>query len=364
MVNPFFHFLFEEKTEYLTPTCSLNRALLAKLPLRHIDDTIEGLTFQEIFSTKLVVEEIKVLSKVYGVDISSYEDYMLPRLLDEWLVCDDIKLKQLSSKVAVKFGNRLGLLLLALRQGDKANRDAREDWSDEHWEYWAGLDTIIFVGGLASSMLGRKFKEQIHFIFDTANEKPYNIMLFDNGTYVGVMGCAQQLMKDDTTSLVFDFGHTNLKRCIVSKGIGQIKEFTPLESVKSLYVHSKLSEGEDKWETALLLHKYLVKTIVDTYKEYSDRYDLSDEILISIANYNAGGELNSERGGYAKLTELSNDYAKLLIEDLSAMLHKRVKVRLVHDGTANALYFTEVENAACISLGTAFGVGFTDIKIK
>lgn len=364
MNNPFYYYLFEEKSEYLTPTCSLNRAVIKKLPLCNIDDAIEGLTFQEIFSTKLVVDEIKALSKVYGVDVSSYEDYMLPRLLDEWLLSDDIRLKQLSSKVAVKFGNRLGLLLLSLRQGDKANREARADWDDEHWRYWAQLDTVIFVGGLASSMLGRKFKEQIHHIFDVAKEKPYNIMLFDNGTYIGVMGCAQRLMKDNTTSLVFDFGHTNLKRCIVSKGVGQIKEFTPLESVKSQYVHLKLGEGEDKWETALLLHKYLVKTIVDTYKEYADRYDFSNEILISIANYNAGGQLNPVRGGYAKLTELSNDYAKLLTEDLSGMLHHRIKVRLVHDGTANALYFSEIENAACISLGTAFGVGFTDIKIK
>jgi len=61
---------------------------------------------------------------------------------------------------------------------------------------------------------------------------------------------------------------------------------------------------------------------------------------------------------------LSNDYAKLLMEDLSGMLHKKVKVRLVHDGTANALYFSEIENSVCVSLGTAFGVGFTDIIIE
>ncbi len=364
MINPFLSLLREEKSEYLTPVCSLNKAVIAKVPIKGIDDSIEGMTFRDVFSTELVVREIKELSQVYGIDISSYEDYALPKLLDTALVSDDVKLNQMASKVAVKFGDRLGLLLLTLRLGEQENRDVRSDWDERHWQYWAQLDTVIFVGGLASSMLGRRFKERIQYVFDMASAKPYNIMLFDNGTFVGAMGCAQKLQKDDTTALVFDFGHTNLKRCIISKKAGEIREFTALESIKSRYVHSKMSDGEDKWETALRLHKYLVKTIVDTYKSNEYKYDLSDEILISIANYNAGGELNPVRGGYAKLTELSNDYAKLLVEDISGLLHKRVKVRLVHDGTANALYFSEVENSVCISLGTAFGVGFTDIKMQ
>ncbi len=363
MDNPFVSYLKEEKIEYLTPVCSLNKAVLNKLPLYGVEDEIEGMTFREIFSTQSVIEEIKTVAKEYNIDISSFEDYMLPRLLDKALVSNDIKYKQLSSKVAVKFGNRLGMLLLSLRLGEMENQSARPDWNSVHWEYWSCLDTIIFVGGLASGMFGRKLKEQILYIFDRAGAKPYNIMLFDNGTFVGVMGCAQHLMKDDTTGLVFDFGHTNLKRCVVKKGVGEIRNFIALESTKSLYVHSKPLDGEDVWESALLLHKYLVKTIVDTYKQQISKHNLSDEIIISIANYNAGGVLNSERGGYAKLTELGTDYSKILSEDLSSMLHRRIKVRLVHDGTANALYFSEIENSACISLGTAFGVGFTDIKI-
>ncbi len=362
MKNPFLSYLKEEKSEYLTPLCSLNKAVLEKLPLCCVDDDIQGKTFREIFSTQLIVDEIKTLAKSYTIDISEFDDYMLPKLLDRALISDDVKYNQLAHRVAVKFGDRLGMLLLALKLGEEENRKARPDWTDEHWKYWAELDTVIFVGGLASSMLGRKFKERIQHIFDIAKVKPYNIMLFDNATYVGVMGCAR-LMENNTTSLVFDFGHTNLKRCIIKKGVEEIREFTALDSVESKFVHSKLDD-EDAWETALLLHKHLVKTIVDTYRKYYDNFGLSREIIISIANYNAGGKLNSERGGYAKLTQLGNDYAKILIEDLSSELHRRIKVRLVHDGTANALYFNEVDNSVCISLGTAFGVGFTDIKIN
>lgn len=362
MDNPFLSYLKEEKSEYLSSTCSLNKAVMAKLPLYGVDDSLEGKTFREIFSTQGVIDEIKSVAFDYGVDISSFEDYMLPQILDKALVSENIRYNQMGTRVACKFGDRLGLLLLALKLGEEENRKARPDWTDEHWSYWANLDTVIFVGGLASSMLGRKFKERIQTVFDMANVKPYNIMLFDNATYVGVMGCAS-LLKTNSTSLVFDFGHTNLKCCVVTKGENEIREFTPLDSVKSKFV-DHIKEGEDAWETALKLHKHLVKTVVEAYRHSCDKFDLSDEIIISIANYNAGGALNAERGGYAKLTELSNDYAKLLIEDLSGALHKRVKVRLVHDGTATALYFTSVENAVCISLGTAFGVGFTDIKMQ
>ena len=361
MKNPFLSYLDDNKTEYLTPVCSLNKAILQKVPIEGIEDSIAGKTFRDIFSTSLVVEEIKKLAGDYHIDISEYEDYMLPRLLDKALVSRDVKYNRMANRIAEKFGDRLGLLLLALKKGEQENRDVRPDWDERHWQYLRELDTVIFVGGLASSMLGRRFKERIQHIFDVAQEKPYNIMLFDNATYVGVMGCAH-LMKDNTTSLVFDFGHTNLKRSVIVKGVGEIRGFTPFDSIKSKYV-GRISEGEDAWETALLLHKHLVKTIIDTYKQCSEKFELSKEIIISIANYNAGGSLNSERGGYAKLTELSNDYAKLLSEDLSGMLHKEVMVKLVHDGTANALYFNEVENAICISLGTAFGIGFTDINM-
>ncbi|MBQ2971151.1 MAG: hypothetical protein IJE16_01215 [Ruminococcus sp.] len=362
MSNPFLSNLKDSKSEYLTPLCSLNKAVMAKAPILGIDNSLEGKSFRDIFSTQLIVDEIKRTALEYNIDISGFDDYMLPKLLDSALISNDIKYNRFADKIAKKFGDRLGLLLLTLKLGEKENREAREDWSDRHWEYWGNLDTVIFVGGLASSMLGRRFKERIQGIFDRAKAKPYNIMLFDNATYVGVMGCAR-LMKDNSTSLVFDFGHTNLKRCVITKGVDEITYFTPLESAKSLYV-SRVKDDENILEEALKLHKHLVKTIVDTYREGVGRYDLSDEIIISIANYNAGGELNSVRGGYAKLSSLGRDYSKILSEDLSSELHRKVKVRLVHDGTANALYFKDVTNAVCVSLGTAFGVGFTDIKIE
>lgn len=363
MNNPFISYSDEFSCEYLSYVCSLNRGVMAELPVKGVDDSIKGKKFSEIFSTKIIIEDIKKTAKKYGVDLSQYEDYQLPKIIDRGLVCDDIKLKGLSNKIAVKYGNRLGLILLALRLGQKENRKARTDWDNSHWEYWANLNTVILVGGLASSMFGRKLKEQIQGIFDRKGAKPYNIVLFENGTYIGLLGCANALMKDNETSLVFDFGHTMTKRGIVTKSAEQISQFTTFESTPTLYMQDKFDTDEEKTKMALSLHKNIVKIIANTYKEASKTNEPSDKIYVSIANYVAGNVLNDYRGGYAKLCVLGRDYTKILTEDISGELHKKVSVKLVHDGTATALYFSDIENSVCLSLGTSFGVGFPDIKI-
>lgn len=363
MKNPFILISDTDKTEYISARCSLNRAVLAELPLRGIDDEIEGMDFKRIFSTPSIVAEIRALSKRYGIDVSDKSDNDLPKILSEGIVSPDARLRQLSERIAEKFGKRLGLILLTLRTGLPANRAARADWDDSCWRFWAELDTVILTGGLASSMLGRRFKEHIHAVFDKAGVKPYHVTLFDNGRYLGVMGLAQRLMSDNTSALVLDMGHTGIKRALVRKGIGEISGFTPMSSMPSEYMRSKFDSDSDKLNMAVELHRRIVNIVTSTYKELSVHESLDDTVLISIANYVHSGVLNPERGGYAKLSVLGVNYASVLEEDLSGELHRNIKVRLVHDSTAAALYFEGMDNCACVTLGTGFGVGFPDLKI-
>ncbi|MBQ3330659.1 MAG: hypothetical protein IJG87_05725 [Ruminococcus sp.] len=364
MKNPFLSVSETDRTEYLSARCSLNRAVLAKLPIYGIEDGIEGMTFKEIFSTPAIVAGIRRASKRYGVDLSDKPDYLLPQLLDRSLVSDNARYRQMGETVVKKFGSRLGLILLTLKTGLQENRAARDDWDDACWEFWSALDTVIFTGGLASSMLGRRFKEHILTIFDTARVKPYHIMLFDNGTYIGVMGVAQRLMADDTVSLVMDFGHTGVKRAVIKKAGGEIAEFSPQESLPSLHMQSRFDSEDEKRREAIALHRYIVTTIAKSYRIGLNDAPLSNTVLISIANYTHNGMLNSVRGGYAKLCVIGSDYARVLEDDLSGELHRDIKVRLVHDSTASALYFSGVDNSVCITLGTGFGVGFPDIRLN
>ena len=363
MSNPFLATSEYDGSEYVTFRCSLNRAKLAKLPICGVEDEIEGKYFSDIFSTPLIVREIRRLSRHYRIDLSDIPDARLPMILNDALASDDIRYQQLGERVIRKFGNRLGLLFLALRLGEKENRLARPDWDDACWDYWQNVETLILTGGLASLMLGRRFKEQIHYIFDRVGEKPYHIRLYDNGAYLGVMGLAQRLMHDDETALVFDLGHTNTKRALVRRSGGEIAGFSAFESLPSKFMQSRFDSDREQFIAALSLHNYIVKTIVSTYREAREVTEVSDRILISIANYTYSGRLNTVRGGYAKLSLLGDNYAAVLEETLSGELRRDVKVRLVHDATATALYFSDIPNAICLTLGTAFGISFPDIVI-
>ena len=364
MSNPFLATSEYDGSEYVTLRCSLNRAKLAKLPLYGIEDGIEGLCFSDIFSTPLIVEEIRRLSRFYRIDLSDIPDARLPMILNSALISEDVRYHQLAERVIKKFGNRLGLLFLALRRGEEENRLARPDWDDACWDYWQRVSTLILTGGLASSMLGRRFKEQIHYIFDMAGERPYHIRLYDNGAYLGVMGVAQRLMHDSGAALVFDLGHTNFKRALVRLEGGVIVGFSPFESLPSRYMQSRFDSKEAEFDAAVKLNQYVVNTIIATYREAAQVAALSDQILISIANYTYSGRLNPVRGGFSKLCALGTDYyAAVLEEILSGELRRDIRVRLVHDATATALYFADVPDAICLTLGTAFGVGFPEIRL-
>lgn len=363
MKNPFLSRSDVSKTEYLTSKCSLNRAVVAKAPLKGVDDSIEGKRFSEIFSTRLIAQDIKSAARYYALDLSNISDADLPRVLDRGLQSDDVRSHQLAERVAVKFGNRLGLLLLTLKKGEQENREARDDWDDDCWEYWKNIKTVILTGGLSSSMLGRKFKECIQHIFDMAGEKPYDIMLFENGAYLGVMGAAQSTIKNGATALALDLGQTNFKRAVVTKEDGRITGFSPMETLESVFMDDDFQNDAERYETAVNLHRTLVNNIAKSFRDAAQVHDLGDDIIISIASYTHDGILDDKRGGYAKLMMLGDNYAKILSDELSGELHRKLNVRLMHDGTATAVYFADRKDAVSVTLGTAFGVGFPETRI-
>ena len=363
MNNPFLFRSEADGTEYLTPRVSLNRAVMAKCPAEGIEKGLDGRRFKDIFSPAAIVAEMRRVSRYYGLDFSHLPDFALPKELDKALRSEDVRYRQMAERIVQKFGNRLGLLLLTLKTGLPENRAARSDWDDACWECWSGMDTVILLGGLASSRLGKRLKEQVQYVFDYAGVKPYNIVLFENGAYLGVIGLAQRMMEDDTASLVLDLGQTYFKRAVLSKAGGEISAINTLDSLPSRYMQIDFDDEGDRLAYAYDLHNYIVNIASSTYKEALSETALSDRILISIANYTHSGVLNPIRGGYAKLSLLGENYAALLEDQLSGELRRSIEVRLVHDATATALYFSDIPRSVCITLGTGFGVGFPEIRL-
>ncbi|MBR3987815.1 MAG: hypothetical protein IKK10_00740 [Clostridia bacterium] len=363
MKNPFLSYSEESKNEYVTSLCSVNRSIINYVPVSGLADDIIGKSANQIFSAKLISQEIKDLAGKRGVDISGYTDQNLPKFLDDATYSENIIEKVLADAIVRKYGIRLGVILLTLKQGHPKNRLVRYDWNDTHWEYWANLKTVILTGGLSGGLLGRRLKEHILYVFDMAGETPYNIMLFDNGSHIGTMGCAKLLPENCDAAAVLDFGQTNLKRCIIKKKNGDISEFTKLLTKPSMHMVLDTSDSPENCGRAIELHRYLANVVADTCKEALKTGGLCDKVIISIANYTVDNKLYRDRGGYAKLFNISEDYGALLSHEVSSILHRQVDVRLVHDGTAIGLYFSDIPQSICLSLGTAFGVGFTDINI-
>ncbi len=358
MKNPFISYCETEKVEYLSRACSVNSVRLAKLPLYGVEDEIEGKRAMDIFSARIISEDIRANAQRLKIDISGYSFRELPRFIGDNILSDDIVKKRLAEAMSKKYGNRLGLILLTLKQGTKENREVRPDWRDEHWDYWAQIKNVILTGGLASGVLGKRFKEQVHSVFDMAGEKVYNISLYENSSHIGAMGCAKLISDTDKSFAVLDMGQTNLKRCVLTKRSGELANINVLPTMPSINMELDFSDSDENYSKALELHRYIINVLSDTCKDIPLRDNEQGEVIVSIANYVVGGTLNTFRGGYAKLSLLGLDYATLLSDELSSRLHRPYRVRLLHDGTAIALNFAGQEDTVCLSLGTAFGVGF------
>lgn len=363
MKNPFISYCETEKVEYLSRNCSVNSVCIEKLPIRGVDDSVEGKRAMDIFSARIISEDIRESAERMKIDVSGYSFRDLPRFIGDNILSDDIMKKRLAESMAEKYGNRLGLILLTLKQGKKENRAARPDWRDEHWEYWAQIKNVILTGGLASGIVGKRFKEQIIEVFDMAGESVYNISLFENSSHIGAMGCAKLITESDKNFAVLDMGQTNIKRCLLTKRSGELSNINVLETKPSINMELDFSDSDENYSKALELHRYIINILADTCKDIELKRDETGEVIVSIANYVVGGTLNTFRGGYAKLSLLGLDYATMLSDELSSRLHRPMRVRLLHDGTAIALNFAGQKDTVCLSLGTAFGVGFPPERV-
>ena len=357
--NPFIS-KTEHNSEYLTENCSLNKVRFAKLPLSGIADDMIGKQMSELFGAGIISNEIACNADALEIDLEKYPRADLPKILDEKL--DEGKEEAL--RIARKFGNRLGMLLLVLKTGLPENRAVREDWKEQHWEYWANVETIFLVGGIASGRLCEYMLEVVGELFEKANVPMYHIIRNVSSSEVGAKGCLSQIKDDDDVQLLFDFGQTMMKRIIAVRHFDEEYELIKLPSKKTINMDWYIDDEDERRRQAEELHQYIVDSILETYNEACQYGSIGWEIVISIASYVMDGKIYDARSGYAKLCTLSNNYAGYLATSLEPKLGRSIMIKLVHDGTAAALYYKGTENAVCITAGTAFGVGFPEIILE
>ena len=89
MKNPFIH-IDEKDGQYLAENCSLNRLVLAKLPVQGIEDSLQGKTADQVFSTPVLIREMEENACRLEVDLANTPQRQLPLVLEQRLTdsCD------------------------------------------------------------------------------------------------------------------------------------------------------------------------------------------------------------------------------------------------------------------------------------
>jgi hypothetical protein len=261
-------------------------------------------------------------------------------------------------EAARRFGERLGWLLVTLRLGDPASRAARPDWDDSYWHHWAGITTIHLGGGVVAGEVGTRIAEQAAQTLIDAGMGDCRVGVAPWPEHLPLIGAARSGV-DASSAVVFDFGHSYVKRAVCRYQAGSLSELRLLPRQPARL--PKVPPGSDPTpEQTRHLGEQLVATMAETWRaaRMADPA-VSSTIVASLASYVRDGQpLARQGGGYAYLLSLSENLAAWLAARLSDTLGQGITVRLLHDGTAAATAFAGEPHAAVIMLGTSLGVGF------
>lgn len=371
----------------LGTNASINKLIIAEMPACTVTQPLAGKSAQDIFSTDLFIQEIKNASDQLQIHVDSLEEKSLPLHLENSLESDDPLVRAAAHDILKLFGERLAVILLCLKEGSPANRRARADWGEAEWDYWNSLKRIILVGGLASPPLGEQLKYYVEQVFASSGKSPYDIVLGRDSTYAGLRGCTTYLQNnpsdgmpfDDTASdgmpfddaqavssqapirwanLIFDYGQSFIKRSYAVMDGRKVQDIIILGKTLSRHVAWDVKDPLVEKAEAQALNRYFLDTITRTIQEVEARgLRIRPHIVLSIANYVKDGRI-ANRGGYGKLRLIAPDYAQYLSDCMKERFDRDYHFTLIHDGTAMAAGYADYKESVCISLGTAFGVGF------
>ncbi len=345
----------------LSTNASINKLIIAEMPACTVTQPLAGKSAQDIFSTDLFIQEIKSAAGRLHIQAASLEEKSLPLHLEYSLESDDAHVRAAAHDILKLFGERLAVILLCLKEGSPANRRARPDWGDEEWNYWSSLKRIILVGGLASPPLGEQLKYYVEQVFRASGKSPYAIVLGKDSTYAGLRGCTTYLQDDSRTgqaNLIFDYGQSFIKRSYAIMDGHRVQDIIILGKTLSRHVEWDVKDPLVEEAEAQALNRYFLDTITRTIHEVEGRGLLiPPHIVLSIANYVKNGQI-ANRGGYGKLRLIAPNYAQYLSSCMKERFGRDFFFTLLHDGTAMAAGYADYKESVCISLGTAFGVGF------
>lgn len=331
------------KDGYMLPVASINSV--------YIDDAM----VRDLFRLDLILQDC-----IDNKDLLEIENvYYHKDVFDGFqsaLMSDNEEVKSIALSIGHKYGARLSQIIKTLKRPSELSKKNRNNWTEEHWNYWKTIKKVIFVGGVSIPGLIKIFLEDIKEML--REEKiDLEISFIEGSINLGTEALSKKVV--DSEALLFDFGQTNIKRRHHLKDGEDVVFDMILPCMHSKYLFYKKQSDEELMKTAKKLDQYIQSVILKTIEETMFE---GDKILLAIANYIYQGRIYPSRGGYAKLGLLGENYEVYLTECLSRKIGYHLDVTLIHDTTAVSYFFEEEVNTAVISIGTAFGVSFVEGK--
>lgn len=331
---------------------SLNRARIAALPGLTVDESIIGKTGYEFVSAQALRQEVACWATELNLNRTA------PDLLAEFESCFAHPGTQaLARQIACAYGRKLGFLFLMLKRGDPENRAARPEWGEAHWQFWQTITTIILGGGRLAGQLGRYAVPAAQEVLTQHGLAEVTITRSPYAAHLPLVGLARAAPPRTPAILLFDFGHTSIKRAIAQYEQDQVIALHILPPVPTVcpdlnVTDRPIDQVQQQWQRMLAL-------IEDTWRQVVPRWGRICNLGISLACYLLEGHPSpSDRGCYGSLQGLSPHLATFMQQQVIERLQEEVQVSVVHDGTAAALTYAGQTHSVVLTLGTAIGNGF------
>jgi hypothetical protein len=238
-----------------------------------------------------------------------------------------------------QMGQALGLILLTLHDATEANRLANPSKDAAYWDYWGRVNQVYIGGGLASGKAGEIMAHEAQKLCSGIR-----VIAAEHPQYLPLMGAARYV-PTGRSALILDFGGSLVKRAIAHY---EDELFVALDVLEALPFIAQ----DDKPQA---IFEAFVSILAEAYRPVE-----SPIIPVSIAAYvdEKGQPYHNQHGIYMQMASLSDNLPHLLSSTLSKRIGRDVHVKLLHDGTAAASFFSPLENAAVITIGTAIGSGY------
>lgn len=312
-------------------------------------DRFNGKKGEEICAKKIVDKLVaKYIPKHYGDMGENCVNWMNERMGMKDNLFHEIV------PVLNEIADGLSCIIYSLYTGNEQCKAKNTNLNEYDWEFWKKCKTIILVGTLACGKVGEYLLERINCNLVLLKCNTINIKIYQSELTQSLYGCAIMSYKNHEGCFLFDFGNSMIKR-----GFARYKNngysICELKSKSSQFFLESLNEHE----SAIFLHKYICKTIIETIEAFEE-YEFGEayNISICISNNILNGTI-ANRGRYKCLRLLSIDYRKYLEDELRRILNTSMKVTIINDAEAVAVQFRSyAPYAAVITLGTLMGVSY------